>query len=81
LLLFIVHRSSFLKEVSVNTLRVACLVLLAGVLTGGLASGDSSAKVGDVLTDFTLKGIDGKEVSLKQFRGKKPVLVVVGASW
>jgi cytochrome oxidase Cu insertion factor (SCO1/SenC/PrrC family) len=67
----------------VNILRVACLVLLAGALTGGLASGDSDspAKVGDVLTDFTLKGIDGKEVSLKQFRGKKPVLLVFGASW
>lgn len=61
--------------------RVACLVLLVGALTGGLASGDTPPKVGDVLTDFTLKSIDGKEVSLKQFRGKKPVLVVVGASW
>jgi peroxiredoxin len=48
---------------------------------GGLASGDSPAKVGNVLSDFTLKGIDGKEVSLKQFRGKKPVLLVFGASW
>ena len=64
-----------------NIRRVACLVLLVGALTGGLANGDTPSKVGDVLTDFTLKGIDGKEVSLKQFRGKKPVLLVFGASW
>lgn len=64
-----------------NISRIACLVLLAGALTAGLGSGDSPAKVGDFLADFTLKSIDGKEVSLKQFRGKKPVLLVFGASW
>lgn len=70
------------KEVIVNIRRVACLVLLVGALTGGLANGDTPSKPGgDTLMDFTLKSLDGKEISLKQFRGKKPVLVVVGASW
>lgn len=68
-----------------NVLRVTWIVLLIGALSGAgrPASGDSklNAAPGDTLTGFTLKSIDGKEVSLKQFQGKRPVLLVVGASW
>lgn len=31
--------------------------------------------------DFTLQGMDGQPVSLSQFRGKKPVLLVFWATW
>ena len=68
------------KEVIVNILRMVCFALLIGALTGGLAYGDDKSRVGDTLAGFTLKSIDGKEVSLKQFQGKKPVLLVFGAS-
>ena len=31
--------------------------------------------------DFTLQSLDGQSVSLSQFRGKKPVLLVFWATW
>jgi peroxiredoxin len=38
--------------------------------------------VGDgLIADFTLKDLDGQPVSLSQFRGKKPVLLVFWATW
>ena len=36
---------------------------------------------GERMPDFTLKDLEGNEVSLRDFRGKQAVLLVVGASW
>jgi cytochrome oxidase Cu insertion factor (SCO1/SenC/PrrC family) len=58
-------------------------VLMLGMLTGaGLiaTSQESSSpqrpKLGEVAPDFTLPNIEGKKVSLKDFRAKKQVLLV-----
>ncbi|HPC46946.1 MAG TPA: redoxin domain-containing protein, partial [Deltaproteobacteria bacterium] len=51
---------------------------------GHLKPVDSVLKVrtGDVAPDFSLRSIDGKTVSLKDYRGKKNVLIsFVPAAW
>ena len=58
-------------------------------LVGGIAFADPMqdglpfhGAVGDEHpVDFTLRGMDGQPVSLSQFRGKKPVLLVFWATW
>ena len=58
-------------------------------LVGGIAFADPMqdglpfhGAVGDEHpVDFTLQGMDGQPVSLSQFRGKKPVLLVFWATW
>jgi hypothetical protein len=48
-------------------------VLLAGVLVGtGVAT---ALEVGEEAPDFMLPGTLGEEISLRQFRGKQPVLI------
>lgn len=41
---------------------------------------NSSLKVGDPAPDFTLSSLDGKTISLSQFKGR-PVLMSIGATW
>ena len=51
---------------------------------GKLKPTDSRLKVktGDVVPDFTLTAVSGKKISLKQFRGKKNVLIsFIPAAW
>ncbi|MGB5197763.1 MAG: TlpA disulfide reductase family protein [Candidatus Deferrimicrobium sp.] len=58
-------------------------------LIGGIALADpareglsSHRAMGDGRpADFTLQGLDGQPVSLSQFLGKKPVLLVFWATW
>jgi Ca2+-binding EF-hand superfamily protein len=60
--------------------RPTTLTLLRGVLTGELGSPFEGPSVGAVAPDFTLYTHDGaKIVSLSQFRGKKPVVLVFGS--
>jgi AhpC/TSA family len=48
-------------------------VLLASVLVGaGVAT---ALEVGEEAPDFTLPSTLGEEISLRQFRGKQPVLI------
>jgi peroxiredoxin len=54
-----------------RTTRILAVLLF---LTGGIAFAGPPA-------DFTLQGLDGKTVSLRQFQGKKPVLLVFWATW
>lgn len=57
------------------------LVLNSGLLHGTAASGSSAEPVtGAPAPDFTLKTLDGSELSLSQFRGQ-PVLINFWASW
>ena len=48
-------------------------VLLAGML--GVASVAVAVEIGEKAPDFTLPSTTGKDISLSQFQGKKPVLI------
>jgi hypothetical protein len=56
------------------------LVFLKGLLCGELGSPFEGPRVGQTAPDFTLETFDGKRhVTLSQFRGKKPVVLVFGS--
>jgi peroxiredoxin Q/BCP len=55
-----------------ETRMLRFLVILSIFCVPVLASG---VEVGDAAPDFTLPGSDGQQYSLKQFVGKKPVVV------
>ena len=62
-----------------RTTLLSCLTILAS-LAAAPATRPSSADVGGVAPDFTLKTTDGKsEVQLSGFRGKRPVVLVFGS--
>jgi len=69
-----------------RTIRIITALLF---LVGGVAFADPAREgvplhgaAGDARpADFTLQGLDGQPVSLSQFRGKKPVLLVFWATW
>lgn len=50
-------------------------------LAGGGASGDTSALMGKSAPDFTLRSLDGQQVKLSGYRGRKTVVVSFWASW
>ena len=56
------------------------IMLLAGLLTGELGSPFPGPRVGALAPDFTLSTLDGTgDITLSQFRGKKPVVLVFGS--
>lgn len=56
------------------------ITLLTGLLTGELGSPMPGPRVGSMAPDFTLPTQDGKgEITLSQFRGKKPVVMIFGS--
>ena len=56
------------------------LTLLTGLLNGEIGSPGEGPKLGAMAPDFRLKPHDGdKEVSLSDYRGKKPVVLVFGS--
>jgi peroxiredoxin len=55
-------------------------MLLKGLFDGEIGSLFEGPAVGQVAPDFTLRTSDGeKTVTLSQFRGKKPVVLVFGS--
>jgi glutathione peroxidase len=60
------------KGVSVNKASIAMLFICAGILS-------AQSDVGDSIYDFTVKDIDGNEVSLERFRGKVIMIVNVAS--
>ena len=55
-------------------------VLLRGLLDGEIGSLWEGPDVGEMAPDFTLPTHDGtRALSLRQFRGKKPVVLVFGS--
>ncbi len=52
-------------------------LILAAIVFGLFANVAAAEppKAGDIAPDFTLKASDGKEYSLSQFKGKKPVVI------
>jgi len=64
-------------------LKITTIVLILAVaFSSSLLAGcsNSGPEIGKTAPDFTLKGLDGQEVSLSDFRGK-PVLLNFWASW
>ncbi|MFY7730814.1 MAG: thioredoxin family protein [Flavobacterium sp.] len=61
-----------------KTLKFLSLVLVMGALAAFTTADAPAAgyKVGDVATDFSLKNINGKKVSLKDFKSAKGFIVV-----
>jgi hypothetical protein len=56
------------------------LTFVLGLLSGELGSFHEGPAIDDLAPEFTLKTLDGKQtVSLGQFRGKKPVVLVFGS--
>jgi hypothetical protein len=56
------------------------LLLILGLLSGELGSPFPGPRVGQMAPDFTLRTQDGKRsYSLSQFRGQKPVVLVLGS--
>ena len=49
--------------------------LACAVLAGGASAQDEPLKVGDKAPNFKLKGSDGKEYTLDQFKGKSAVVI------
>jgi hypothetical protein len=55
-------------------------ILIKGLLSGELGSFHEGPRIGDRAPDFRLKTQDGKqEMTLGQFRGKKPVVLAFGS--
>ena len=42
-------------------------------------TGEGGPEVGEDAPDFTLTGLDGKEVTLSSLRGKTPVILIFGS--
>ena len=60
-----------------NKIKVLAMVLVMGALAAFKADMPPAGyKVGDIATDFSLKNIDGKMVSLKDIKGAKGYIVV-----
>ena len=61
-----------------KTIRILALVLVAGLIAAFAISKPATIgyKVGDIATDFSLKNVDGKKVSLKDYKDAKGYIVV-----
>ena len=62
-----------------KTIKIFAFVLLAGLVSAFTYKNMDSAagyKVGDIATDFSLKNIDNKKVSLKDFKDAKGYIVI-----
>lgn len=57
--------------------HVGCLVMVGGLLAGmlGIVGAALAVEVGEEAPDFTLPSTTGETISLRQFRGKKLVLL------
>jgi peroxiredoxin len=60
-----------------KTLKVLGLVVLVAVIAAFTVNKPAAGyKVGDVATDFSLKNVDGKKVSLKDYKDAKGYIVI-----
>ena len=60
-----------------KTLKVLGLVVLVAVIAAFTVNKPTAGyKVGDVATDFSLKNVDGKKVSLKDYKDAKGYIVI-----
>ncbi len=68
------------KIITILVLLIAALGIMAAVINFNQKDNVASLELGNTAPDFTLKTLDGKEVSLSDYRGKV-VMVNVWASW
>jgi peroxiredoxin len=59
-----------------KTISVLAVLFLLSAFTANVAAGDKGYEVGDIATDFKLKNIDGKMVSLADYKDAKGFIVV-----
>jgi len=59
-----------------KTIKFLAMFIAIGALTAFKSDIPVGYKVGDVATDFSLKNVDGKNVSLKDFKSAKGFIVV-----
>lgn len=59
-----------------KSIKVLAVVLLVGVISAFTVKDSGGYKVGDYATDFSLKNVDGKMVSLKDYKDAKGFIVV-----
>ena len=60
----------------IKTIAVFAIVLVASAFTANTTSGSDGYEVGDIATDFKLKNIDGKMVSLADYKDAKGYIVI-----
>lgn len=58
--------------------RIAVVLLFLLAITAGPAW---SVGVGDAAPDFRLETLDGKQVSLADYKGKKPLMILFWSTW
>ncbi|ASS75075.1 hypothetical protein CIG75_08845 [Tumebacillus algifaecis] len=73
-------QSNRTKVITIVVLFIAALGILAAVVNFNQNDGAVSLEMGHTAPDFTLETLDGKEVSLSDYRGKV-VMINVWASW
>jgi len=66
------------RLLKITTIMLLVCAAFSGILLPGCSS--EGPEIGKAAPDFTLKGLDGQEVSLSDFRGE-PVLLNFWASW
>lgn len=60
-----------------KTIKIAACVILVGILSAfTYVNSDGGYQVGDMATDFSLKNVDSKNVSLSDFKDAKGFIVV-----
>jgi peroxiredoxin len=59
-----------------KTISVLAVVFLLSAFTANVATGDKGYEVGDIAADFKLKNIDGKMVSLADYKDAKGFIVI-----
>ena len=59
-----------------KTISVLAVVFLLSAFTAEVTTGDKGYVVGDIATDFKLKNIDGKMVSLADYKDAKGYIVI-----
>lgn len=63
-----------MKKTALPMVYTICL-LLVGVLMAAVPASENGYQVGDTATDFTLKNVDGKMVSMKDYKDAKGFIV------
>ena len=62
--------------------RIVCVVgmtIILGMFINGYSAAAAAPEVGQDAPDFTLKGLDGKEVTLSNLNGTSPVVLLFGS--
>lgn len=59
-----------------KSIKTLAVVLLVGVMSAFTVKDSGGYKIGDAVEDFSLKNVDGKNVSLKDYKNAKGFIVI-----